>query len=744
MADLTLLTAEDITIEGEVAVDGSILLPEGTSILDVKDNLTSQNDDGIVRIGENCYYYFENGNLKCGNEVSHFTAEDSENVANCKHKAVCDICGAEYGDTNDNHIGEIIPKFDWDNPYDGECYVYVEFYCAECGRYVDSVSGYASLKDTVEAEDCMHPGSELYEVSFEYEGITYTDTKSFTLKSDKHTGNLVNGFCSECGGFEPAKYNEETGVYEISNAGQLYWYAQKLNEENAEIYAKLINDITVPEDAPNWTPINCSYAYFDGNFNTISGLKCIGGEYDTYIGLFGNEGWWYEITNLHIEDSYFEGNNAVGAVVACLGNGGFVKNCYVTNTTVKGDSSNVGTLVGYLGLGRIINCYVDTDTLAGYYNSSYATVENSYYLADTDDGEGGKTAEQFASGEVAYLLQSGVEGEDIYDDEWNVIDTIIPEIWGQKIGADTYPVFGGEKVCTVTDSDGNITGYTNTVQTDKLAGYTISLGDKIAVNYYMSLTEKTLNDANAKMVFTVPNTGSTYTVEIPVSEAVKNSDYYVFTCEVAAKEMTSVIKAKLVTSTDELVLDDYTVQKYAEVILSDTVKYAKEQALVKAMLNYGAYAQVYFNYNTDNLANDTEYMTDEEKALVEKLDLSAYNAIVEGSEEGVTFYGGTLSLKSETAIKLYFMVEGDVSALTVTVNGEETELVKNGNLYELKISDIPAHLLGAMYEVKIGGLTLNYGAFSYGQLAMGTDKTELKNAIKALYAYYEKAAYYAG
>jgi len=87
---------------------------------------------------------------------------------------------------------------------------------------------------------------------------------------------------------------------------------------------------------------------------------------------------------------------------------------------------------------------------------------------------------------------------------------------------------------------------------DKLMGYTISLREKIAVNYYMTLAEKTLADENAKMVFLVPNTGSTYTVEIPVKNAVKNGDYYVFTCEVAAKEMTSAICAKLVTSDNDL------------------------------------------------------------------------------------------------------------------------------------------------------------------------------------------------
>lgn len=886
----------------------------------------------------------------CGKDCEH-----TGGTATCNKKAVCDDCGMEYGDFDSyKHEGERTPEFRFDTPYETEnskeCYAELYLTCADCNEFVTSTSGYASLVDAKEPTDCMNPGYEIYETTLEIDGVYYPVSHKVTLKSDNHTGEFVNGFCTECGGYEPATLNDNgtpddewDDYYEISNAGQLYWYAQKLNEENFELHAMLLNDIIVPEDAPNWTPINCTTAYFDGNFKTISGLKCVDTEAE-YVGLFGLEGWWYDISNLHITDSYFEGKDCVGAVVACLNNGGYVKNCYVTNTTVKGDSSNVGILVGDLGSGNMVNCYADTDTLAGYYNSSYAEIKNSYYLADTDDGEGGKTAEQFASGEVAYLLQSGVEGEDIYDDDYNYIETIIPEIWGQKIGEDTYPVFGGDKVYYVTNCkseniysntnendqhkavDGScancglsnstlmeiellktaikltsetadennvleskkeqldviyqellavgkqeesgplsrldlvkmaLSSYRNQLQagiadgtwvkadyteidaavaeiessgaaTDKMSakleeikselstmkessetskadvavlmkevetlkdcingnhifengncticgamdgiaqvkGYSISLGGNIAVNYYVVLADEVLADENAEMVFTVPSGGSTYEVRIPVSSVTPDANgYYMFTCEVAAKEMTSKIAAQIVTSDKESDVFEYTVKQYAEYIISEAEKvqqnaggiagggisntatpqqmaYVKAAPLVKAMLNYGANAQLYFNHNTDILANAT--LDEVDKALVDNLDLSEYNMSATGSEEGVAFYGGTLSLKSETAIKLYFMVEGDVSALTVTVNGEETEFVKNGNLYELKISDIPAHLLGAMYEVKIGGLTLNYGAFSYGQLAMGTDKTELKNAIKALYAYYEEAVYYAG
>ncbi len=280
---------------------------------------------------------------------------------------------------------------------------------------------------------------------------------------------------------------------------------------------------------------------------------------------------------------------------------------------------------------------------------------------------------------------------------------------------------------------------------DELKGHTISLGDKIAVNYYMILTEKTVNDGDAKMVFTVPDTGSTYTLQIPVSEAVKSGDFYVFTCEVAAKEMTSVIESKLVTSEGELTLKDYTVQDYAEVILSDTVKYAKEQELVKAMLNYGAQAQIYFNYNTDNLANDTEYMTEEEKAIkpysFPPADV-AYS--ITGEEAGVTYYGTALSLETELEFKHYFILDENVDAQSLEITCDyPVSFKKNGSLYELKISGIPAHKMAeSSLKVTFGGVTLDYTIYSYGAKAYEAGKEELFTLVSALTHFANEATAY--
>ena len=248
-------------------------------------------------------------------------------------------------------------------------------------------------------------------------------------------------------------------VYEISNAGQLYWFAGLVNgtldgvEQNTLANAILTANITVNEnlldslqydtegnvsngsDFITWTPIadwmgNRTTQYsgtFDGNNKTVSGLYFNGDS--TCIGLFGSSESDGNIKNVGVVDSYFKGNDHVGGV--CGNNAGTITNCYnAGNLTAIESSATVGGICGYY----------------------FGPIKNCYYLADTEDENGGKTTARFASGEVAYLLSQGCtvgEGEDAV--------TYSGSIWGQALGenGDTYPVLDiTKKVYQVDKYDG--------------------------------------------------------------------------------------------------------------------------------------------------------------------------------------------------------------------------------------------------------------------------------------------------
>ena len=143
-----------------------------------------------------------------------------------------------------------------------------------------------------------------------------------------------NGFCACNEVYQPAnlttdKYDingddSEDEVYEISNAGQLYWFAGLVNgtlsgvTQNTSANAVLTADIIVNENVlksdgtlnegtfKEWTPIATSASpytgIFDGQNHTISGLYF--NQEDSYnVGLFSrNNG---KIANAGILDSYF-------------------------------------------------------------------------------------------------------------------------------------------------------------------------------------------------------------------------------------------------------------------------------------------------------------------------------------------------------------------------------------------------------------------------------------------------------
>lgn len=125
----------------------------------------------------------------------------------------------------------------------------------------------------------------------------------------------------------------------------------------------------------------------------------------------------------------------------------------VTDATDATDSRN-GTLVGCFSGNKIKNCYdTVTDALPMLGTTKYCQgVENCYSMSeDTSvtepEGVVVKTKAEFASGEVAYLLDG--TGENRAE----------APVWGQNIGTDESPVLGGAAVY----KDGDV--YANTEHT---------------------------------------------------------------------------------------------------------------------------------------------------------------------------------------------------------------------------------------------------------------------------------------
>jgi len=289
-----------------------------------------------------------------------------------------------------------------------------------------------------------------------------------------------------------------------------------------------------------------------------------------------------------------------------------------------------------------------------------------------------------------------------------------------------------------------------------LAGYTLSLNGNIGVNFYMELSDEVANDSNTYMLFTLPD-GSEK--QVLLSEATQNTTltegktYYVFSCEVSSYEMTQEIKAQMFDGSGNSSKEySYTVRDYAEFIIDNPTKYSSgDVEFAKAMLNYGACAQTYWNVETADLANKNLNEADCQIAALSATDLEGYKKSATSNELG-TFEGFSLVLKSETTLKAYFKpADGvNVNNLTFTAGGKTVTPASSGKYYVLSVENIKAWDLDEDYTFTAsdGNATLEFScsALSYGYSVLNkseynTDES-LVQLISALYAYQQKSGIY--
>ena len=247
------------------------------------------------------------------------------------------------------------------------------------------------------------------------------------------------------------------GVYQIGTVKELIWFAALVNgtltdgtEQNTAANAVLTADIDL--GGRLWAPIasstmfrsgsfsvngttNTSYSgIFDGQGHIISNFKIRTNSDELTSGLFGAVTGTIE--NLGIVNASFDNGGAYdgrfGALCGLLVKDRFTKtaatiqNCYVVGSSIAATRRIAGAVCGANYGGTIEECYECGNTVTAHerighlvgdnhndydYNPMTGTVTNCYsdtQLAGTQggtvNGGGVKDAEEFASGEVAYLL----------------------------------------------------------------------------------------------------------------------------------------------------------------------------------------------------------------------------------------------------------------------------------------------------------------------------------------------------
>ena len=256
---------------------------------------------------------------------------------------------------------------------------------------------------------------------------------------DEH--DLVDGICSKCGAYDPSQI--EDGIYLISTPRQLCWFADIVNDPAKQAHAakaRLVADIDM-SSVENFIPIgkyrdavagavsgdNHQYqGVFDGNRHIISNLT-IKDEGYYEIGLFGRT-YKATVKDLGVVNASIQGNNPSGRIGAIAGfnRESTFQNCFATGELdfTAASGNQIGGIAGQSNNGnaKYYNCWTTYPTLV----TGSPTISNS----------GTATAEEAASGEVAYVINQAA-GEFIYL---------------QNVGTDPYPSFQGGFVAKIADN----------------------------------------------------------------------------------------------------------------------------------------------------------------------------------------------------------------------------------------------------------------------------------------------------
>ena len=268
----------------------------------------------------------------------------------------------------------------------------------------------------------------------------------------------------------------------------------------------------------------------------------------------------------------------------------------------------------------------------------------------------------------------------------------------------------------------------------------VALGESITMNYFANLPVDAVGTAQMKFTFNGTET-------IVKAAATENANEYVFAFDgIAPQCMGDNIKAELLVAGEVVATkDNYSVfENCLNLALAD-MSNAELIALVGNLGAYGAAAQLYAGYKTDDLVNEGyEHFATKVNAI------DGFDKVLENTE---MFYFTAAGVYFDNTNKLYAKMYIDAEALeyaTVTINGVDAtlEALGDGNYIVYTDEILVTEFADTFTFVITDGLdtaTLEYSVNAYCQAKLGNAvRPEAATLAAATYAYGVSALAYAG
>ncbi len=256
----------------------------------------------------------------------------------------------------------------------------------------------------------------------------------------------------------------------------------------------------------------------------------------------------------------------------------------------------------------------------------------------------------------------------------------------------------------------------------------VSLGGDIGVNYFAKVWDDSVS--SLQMRFTVGEGTPT-----AVNGEKQADGRYKFTLSLTPQCMADTIKAELWNGEACIdVKDSFSVREYAKTLLESDESSSELKALLSEMLRYGAAAQTYQNYNTENLATDgvESLLTAASATEIPAASFSPVTASgVTKDDCAVWIKGAGIRFDSEN--KIYVRLSGALpEGYTLTCGGVEMTASEDSYFYTAAISP---KFYGNNYEfvLKNGEKVLQTLSGSINAcLSMATNAASATEADKAL------------
>lgn len=415
----------------------------------------------------------------------------------------------------------------------------------------------------------------------------------------------------------------------------------------------------------------------------------------------------------------------------------------------------------------------------GYNRDCWYCSRCGCYYADKEGTDG---LNQF-SVEMSYVGWNHHTGASEW--EYEITDTTHKKVCPDCHTATNASGVGAEekhKWVAITDADGNPIGaFTcdtcGAIYGMSLEGENISIFDdgQIGMNYYLFVPDVMKGAVSYSIKIAGNEMSELYDVRAQKQISASNNSgifgqgkTYQITVNVAADQMMDDIALYIYYNSgsgNELNRTYVeTVAGYAYKLLADTSYAGKYDELLSAMLQYGSGAQRYFDYHYAYLLNNladyelNKYVSSTiiDNGQIPSQAYGSYSLNTDAKFGGLSYYGSSLVLASNTQMKHYFTPEAGASVSDYTVsaaalNGTTNTAISGVKLVEkdgLWYVNMPTSFKKTMtdtYRLVItqkstgAKLTLEYAPINYVKVVMEdkSAKEELKNVLTKLYWYLE-------